>query len=166
MPDFEALRRDYVRLLIREGVRLQPGQRLVLSAAVDQADIARACAEEAYDAGCREVIMNWSDDALTRMRFLRAESDVFDTCAPWRSLLYNSLAEEGAAWLFLDSDDPENLKGVDPDRIRRSQVASGKAVKKKDLAQIAISYGYVYVAQIAMGAGYNQASKAIREAES
>ena len=129
MPDFEALRRDYVRLLIREGVRLQPGQRLVLSAAVDQADIARACAEEAYDAGCREVIMNWSDDALTRMRFLRAESDVFDTCAPWRSLLYNSLAEEGAAWLFLDSDDPENLKGVDPDRIRRSQVASGKAVK-------------------------------------
>ena len=44
--------------------------------------------------------------------------------------------------------------------------ASGKAVKKKDLAQIAISYGYVYVAQISMGADYNQAIKAIREAES
>jgi pyruvate-ferredoxin/flavodoxin oxidoreductase len=44
--------------------------------------------------------------------------------------------------------------------------AAGKSVKQKDLAQIAISYGYIYVAQIAMGADYNQTIKAISEAES
>ncbi len=44
--------------------------------------------------------------------------------------------------------------------------AAGKAVKKKDLAGIAMSYGYVYVAQVAMGADYNQCVKAISEAES
>jgi pyruvate-ferredoxin/flavodoxin oxidoreductase len=44
--------------------------------------------------------------------------------------------------------------------------AAGKNVKKKDLAKIAMSYGYVYVAQIAMGADYNQTLAAIREAES
>ena len=43
--------------------------------------------------------------------------------------------------------------------------AGGKEVKKKDLASIAMSYGYVYVAQIAMGADYNQCVKAIAEAE-
>ena len=43
--------------------------------------------------------------------------------------------------------------------------ASGKPTKKKDLAQIAMSYGYVYTAQIAMGADYNQCIKAILEAE-
>ena len=43
---------------------------------------------------------------------------------------------------------------------------SGKTTKKKDLASIAMSYGYVYVAQIAMGADYNQCLKAIIEAES
>ena len=43
--------------------------------------------------------------------------------------------------------------------------AGGKEVKKKDLASIAMSYGYVYVAQIAIGADYNQAVKAIAEAE-
>ncbi len=43
--------------------------------------------------------------------------------------------------------------------------AGGKDVKKKDLASIAMSYGYVYVAQIAMGADYNQTVKAITEAE-
>ena len=43
--------------------------------------------------------------------------------------------------------------------------ASGKRTKKKDLGMMAISYGYVYVAQIAMGADMNQALKAIKEAE-
>ncbi len=44
--------------------------------------------------------------------------------------------------------------------------AAGKAIKKKDLAAIAMSYGYVYVAQIAMGADMNQTIKAMAEAES
>ena len=44
--------------------------------------------------------------------------------------------------------------------------AGGKEVKQKDLAAIAMSYGYVYVAQIAMGADYNQTVKALTEAES
>ena len=44
--------------------------------------------------------------------------------------------------------------------------AGGKRVKKKDLAGIFISYGYVYVAQVALGANYNQCLKALIEAES
>lgn len=43
--------------------------------------------------------------------------------------------------------------------------ASGKVTKKKDLAKIAMSYGYIYVAQVAMGADYNQCLKAFKEAE-
>jgi len=44
--------------------------------------------------------------------------------------------------------------------------AAGKKVRKKDLGLMAMSYGYVYVAQIAMGANMNQTLKAIAEAES
>ncbi len=44
--------------------------------------------------------------------------------------------------------------------------AAGKEVKKKDLGAIAMSYGYVYVAQVAQGADYNQCMKAFVEAES
>ena len=44
--------------------------------------------------------------------------------------------------------------------------AAGKTIKQKDLAAMAMSYGYVYVAQVAMGADYNQCIKAITEAES
>jgi pyruvate-ferredoxin/flavodoxin oxidoreductase len=44
--------------------------------------------------------------------------------------------------------------------------ASGKKLRKKDLGMMAASYGYVYVAQIALGANMNQAIKALKEAES
>ena len=44
--------------------------------------------------------------------------------------------------------------------------AAGKEIKKKDLAAIAMTYGYVYVAQVGMGADYNQCLKAFNEAES
>ena len=44
--------------------------------------------------------------------------------------------------------------------------ASGKKTKKKDLGMMAMSYGYVYVAQVAMGADKNQVIKAMAEAES
>ncbi len=43
--------------------------------------------------------------------------------------------------------------------------AQGKKIKKKDLGAMAMAYGYVYVAQVAMGADYNQLLKALKEAE-
>ena len=74
---------DYARMLIETGLNVEKGMNLVISCPVECAPFARLCAEKAYDRGCREVIMNWSDDALTRMKYLRAENDVFDSVHPW-----------------------------------------------------------------------------------
>jgi len=58
----------------------------------------------------------------------------------------------------------QSSKATQPGAVAQF-AAGGKDVKKKDLASMAMSYGYVYVAQIAMGADMNQAVKAIAEAE-
>ena len=128
--------REYARLLVRVGLNVQKGQTLVISSPVECAFFARLCAAEAYDAGCREVVMNWSDDALGRMKYLRAEDSVFDTVPLWRRHFYNDYALEGAAYLAISASDPENLKGVDPGRLVRSQQASGKALKDFDRLQM------------------------------
>ena len=119
----------FAKLLIKVGLNVQKGQPVVISSPVDCADFARLCAEEAYNAGCREVIMNWGDDKLTRMKYLRADDSIFDTVPQWRADMYNSLSAEGAAWLSIYSEDPESMNGVDPERIKRSSIASGKAIK-------------------------------------
>ena len=132
--------REYARLLVRVGVNVQEGQRLVLSSPVDCAFFARLCAEEAYQAGCEEVVMNWSDDAMTRMKYLHAKDGVFDTVPSWRRHFFNDHAQEGAAYLAISATDPENLKGVNPERLVRSQRASGEALKIFDDLQMSSAF--------------------------
>ena len=75
--------RQYARLLIRVGVNIQKGQNLVLLCPVECAQFGRMCATEAYAAGCREVIVSWRDDYMTREKYLKAADDVFDSYPAW-----------------------------------------------------------------------------------
>ena len=129
MKDLEKLKKDYAELAVKSGVNMQKGQRLVINCPVECADFARLCAAAAYEAGCREVIMRWSDDELRRMKFMHADGDVFDNVDSWDVDFYTSLSGEGAAVLSIDADDPDSLNGVDPDRIKRAQISRGKALK-------------------------------------
>ena len=132
--------REYATLLAKVGLNIQPGQTLVISSPVECAFFARLCASAAYDCGCREVVMNWRDDVLAREKFLRADSAVFDEVPEWRRHFYNDYANEGAAYLSISAEDPENLLGVDPDRLVRSQRAGGKALE--DFYRLQMSSGF------------------------
>ncbi len=117
---------EYARLLVEVGLNVQKGQTLIIASPVDCAWFARLCAEAAYDVGCREAVMNWHDDALTRMKYLRADDAVFDELPRWQADFYNDYAQQGAAYLAISATDPENLKGVDPTRLTRALTASAK----------------------------------------
>ena len=127
---------EYARLLVRVGLNVQRGQTLVISSPVECAYFARLGAAEAYAVGCKEVVMNWHDDALGRMKYLYADDAVFDDVPLWRRHFFNDYAQEGAAYLAISASDPENLKGVDGSRIIRAQQASGKALKEFDRLQM------------------------------
>ena len=117
---------EYAGLLVEVGVNIQKGQNLVLSCPVECAWFARLCAKAAYAAGCREVIMKWRDDMLTREKFLHAAEDVFDTVPQWQKEFSLGYAREGAAHLSIAAADPENMKGVDLDRLIRTERVNGK----------------------------------------
>lgn len=127
---------EYARLLVEVGINVQKGQDLIIACPVDCAWFARLCAKAAYAVGCRDVIMNWRDDLLARERFLNAADEVFDTVPAWQSEFFNGYARSGAAYLAISASDPENLKGVDPDRIVRSRRASSKANEEFRHAQM------------------------------
>ena len=134
--DHEEKLKEYAALLVQVGLNVQKDQTLVISAPVECAWFARMCAAEGYEAGCREVVMNWNDDALSRMKYLHAAEDVFDNVPLWRRHFYNDYAQEGAAYLAISASDPENLKGVDSKRIVRAQQASGKGLREFDRLQM------------------------------
>lgn len=121
--------KEYAKLLIEVGLSLRAGQRLLIQSPVECAPFARLCADAAYDAGCREVVLSWSDDYLNRTRYLRADAAVFDEVPAWRERFFNDYAAEGVPRLVIDACDPETLRGVDTDRILRAQRAAGKALE-------------------------------------
>ncbi len=136
---------EYARLVVEIGVNIQRGQNLIIAAPVECAHFARLCAKAAYAAGCREVIMSWRDDELSREKYLHAADDVFDTVPEWSRHFYNDYAREGAAYLAISASDPENLKGVDSDRIVRGQRSSSEALKPFYRLQMANGFPWCIV---------------------
>lgn len=133
---------EYAALLIRVGLNLQKGQTLVIACPIECAFFARKCAAAAYDAGCREVVMSWRDDALARMKYLRAADEIFDETAAWQKEFYNGYAEKGAAYLAISASDPMNLRGVSPDRLTRSTRASGRDLRPFYDAQMSNGFAW------------------------
>ena len=132
--------KEYARMLVQVGLNVQKGQRLVISSPVECAFFARMCAEEAYAVGCKEVVMNWHDDAMARLKYLYADDAIFDTVDKWREHFFNDHALEGAAYLAISASDPENFKGVDHTKLVRAQQASGKALEPFERLQMSSGF--------------------------
>ena len=104
----------YANLLVRKGVSLRRGQELVLQAPVERADFVRRVVAAAYRVGAGHVTVIWSDDAVSRLTYENCPLEFFEHTPSWQVLQLNSLAEDGAAFLFLEGQDPAILKGIDP----------------------------------------------------
>lgn len=105
---------NYAELIVRKGCALKQGQELVVSAPVERADFVRTLVEKAYEAGAGHVTMRWYDDTLTRLDYEHVALEYFQHTPSWQIEQLNSLAEAGAAFLFLEGSDPSAFKDVDP----------------------------------------------------
>ena len=130
--------REYARLLVQVGLNPYPGQRMVISSPVECAAFARLCAREAYDAGCCEVVMNWTDDAMTRMKYLHASEEVFDTVPLWRRHFFNDQALEGAGEVSLNAVGGSVLNTDDPDSPFYEAPAQGADPNPKVAGEIPV----------------------------
>ncbi|MDR0951421.1 MAG: pyruvate:ferredoxin (flavodoxin) oxidoreductase [Oscillospiraceae bacterium] len=119
-------------------------------------------------AACRTIEAN--GDVLTKPSFWVLGGDGWAYDIGYGGLDHVLASGENINVLVFDTEVYSNTGGqaskATPVGAVAQFAAAGKSVKKKDLAQISISYGYIYVAQISMGASYQQALKAIMEAES
>ena len=66
---FEEKLREYARLAVRAGIAVRPGQEVLILAPLETAPFVRLCAREAYAAGAKDVVVEWSDDELTRLHY-------------------------------------------------------------------------------------------------
>jgi aminopeptidase len=130
MTTFTQNLEKYADLAVRVGVNIQKGQTLVVNAPISTADFVRKVAKSAYEAGAKNVHVEWSDDDLTRTKFDLAPDEAFEEYPVWKAKGFEEMAEGGAAFLSIVASNPDLLKGVDPNRIAAAQKAAGKAMEK------------------------------------
>ncbi|QEN03710.1 aminopeptidase [Thiospirochaeta perfilievii] len=119
----------YAELLVNIGVNIQKNQTLVINCPVECAHFARVVTIKAYEAGAREVLVNWNDEKLTKIRYNMANDEVFDEVYDWETNFFNTTADMDAAYLRISASDPQIMKDVDPKKISRQNKVKTNALK-------------------------------------
>ena len=110
--------KKYAELIVKQGVNLQKGQELVVDASIECVALAREIANAAYECGAKDVIVHYTDEKITRMRYDHCDRDHFTHIPRYLVELRNEYASRHAATVMITSSDPEALMGVDASKIQ------------------------------------------------
>lgn len=130
MSEFQKNLEKYAELAVKVGVNIQKGQILVVNTTLDSAEFVRQIVKKAYEAGAQNVVVNWSDDVVSRTKYELAPDEEFTTYPVWRAKEMEDFVEKGAAFMAIVSSSPDLLKGINPERISNFQKAAGTALAK------------------------------------
>lgn len=116
-------------LTVQIGVNVQPGQPVIINSPIEGLTFARQLAAQAYAAGAADVIVNFSDQHLARMRYDHVDIKRLTTIPPWQKDRYQWFLDQNAAIISVHADDPSVFKGVDAEKIKATANAVQQATE-------------------------------------
>jgi aminopeptidase len=130
MDTLEQNLEKYATLAVHTGVNVQKGQTLVINAPVLATKLVRKIAQKAYEAGAKNVHVEWNDDQLSHIKFKHAPDEAFTEYPMWKAGGMEELAAGGAAFLTVYAPNPDLLKDISPDRIATANKTQALALQK------------------------------------
>lgn len=125
----ETTLRNYAELIARVGVNVQNGQPVVIQAELDQPDFVTMLVEACYRAGASEVAVEWNHQPLTRLNVEFQAPEVLGRVKAWQELRLRHRAETLPAMIYLMSEDPDGLSGMDQAKYAAAIQARQKIIK-------------------------------------
>ncbi len=120
----------YAALAVHVGVNIQQGQTLVINAPIPAAGLIRKIARKAYEAGAKNVHVEWSDDELALIKYQEAPDEAFIEFPLWKAKGMEEMAENGAAFLTIHAPNPDLLKGISAERVATANKTQSMAMFK------------------------------------
>jgi aminopeptidase len=133
MEKFELMLNKYAELVVRVGVNVQVGQVLIVHAPIETAELTRLIVAKAYEAGAKYVIVEWDDEAITRVRYEKASDDSFDYYPQWLADSMVHFAEDDGAILHIKVPNPELFHGIDSAKV--SAAVKSAAIARKEYSK-------------------------------
>ena len=111
--------REYAKLIVRTGVNVQKGQTVVVIADLDQPEFVQMVVEEAYKA--KEVIVQWTYQPMTKLHYRYQTVKTLGTVKEWEKARQEYYCDVLPARIYLMSEDPDGLKGVNMEKMTKAQ---------------------------------------------
>ena len=113
--------RKYARLIAEAGVNVQRGQEVFIVAGLDQPEFVKMVAEECYKLGAARVTVDWDYQPLSKVDNKYCTVETLGTLTNYQKARWEYYVEKIPCRIYLDSDDPDGLRGVDQDKMLKAQ---------------------------------------------
>ena len=122
--------KEYAKLIVEIGANVQKGQDVIVNARVNEAYFAELIVEAAYKRKARSVRVEWSDDAIDKMTYKYASLKTLTTIPNWRLEKLQHEVDTLPARIYIVSENPDALKGVDSDKFTKVRIKNGPIFMK------------------------------------
>ena len=116
--------RAYARLIVRCGINVQKGQDVIIRADLDQPEFVKMVVEECYKAKAREVTVQWDYQPLQKIHTRYQTVKTMGTVKEWQKARQEYYCETLPCTLYLVSEDPDGLKGVNMKKMAQAHQLS------------------------------------------
>ena len=120
---------EYAELIVNMGIRPAKGQEVIIMAGLDQPEFVRLVVELCYKAGASKVQVDWQDMPTAKLAQLYQSEEKLSSIEDWELAKLKWRSENLPAFLWLDSDDPDGMDGIDQGKRARAQMARFPKIK-------------------------------------
>ena len=121
--------KKYAKLLARVGLNIKKGQTVFVAAALDQPEFVTMVVEECYKAGASEVYVVWSHQPTDKLSSQYRSLESLSQMSPWVKAKWEYKAKNFSCRLWIESEDPDGMKGVDQEKMSKARQAMYPQVK-------------------------------------
>ena len=125
----KSLLRNYAKLIARVGGNVQKGQRVVISAQLDQPEFICMLAEECYRAGAEDVTVEWQCQPLEKLASRFESVKELSYVSPWEEEKLKERAQRLPVTIRILSADPDGMKGADREKLTLAEKARSAITK-------------------------------------
>ena len=113
--------KKYAALIARCGANVQKGQDVFVSAELDQPEFVKTLVDECYRLGARRVVVEWNYSPLEKSHVKNCSVKTLGELTPWAKAKLEYSVEKLPCRIYLTSEDPDGLKGIDQGKMMKAQ---------------------------------------------
>jgi len=126
----KSILKKYAHLIAKTGANVQKGQYVTVIGALDQELLVNCIVEECYKLGAYQVTVEWQSDKVTKTQYKKASVKALSEFPLWKEEKQKFINKTLPCYIFIESEDPDAMKGVNQKKVSEVHRNNIKNVKK------------------------------------